>query len=1000
MAFFSVVVTAYNQEKYIAQAIDSVLDQTFEDLEVLVVDDGSADSTSEILAKCKQKDSRVKIVGDGKNRGVHLVRKAGVAATTGKVVLLLDGDDTLFPEALEKIACDLSDNPTQLLQLQVKVPESSVLSTEVTWGYESAANISIPAVSGMGPLKILACSSYGPSPNWSIWLQAYDGELLRNAFDSMTNDRMDYAEDVYECFVVRAFAESASSCSSGPHYVYNMDRGISGAEISTENLEKRAEGIRKACEEITNFASGTEDEQIIDCARSYIKRVQLSFLHSLNRSDPAEFEVILDKFAEFVNHSYLSEALYGIARDKAYELWVKQDGSIPTNSVKKIIEIADRYDASISSKGLEYKQGAINHMNDISNLEHLQSPAESLVPGGPRARIYVASHKKAQFPWASAYVPVQVNAGAANDRFLGFRHDDEGENISDKNARYCELTVQYWAWKNEDADYYGFCHYRRYFNLSGNEYKENGWGEVIDDYIDSEAIQKFGLTNEALAEALDGCDVLCSPRNDVTNFPESYKSIREHWQKAEHLYDEDLELLEEVVRELQPRYSAALERVLAGTAISFCNMYVMRKEIFFDYCEWLFPLLERFEEKRDYERYSKEALRTVGHLAERLFNVYMEHETRNTPIRVKTAQVVHFEHPEATITSLPPAFGHDAVPVVFAGDNNYAPQLNVSVLSLAKNSSPTTFYDVVIFSADLDHERFNRIKESVANYPNISVRLFDVKPLIHQYKLKANAHISVETYYRFLIQDVLACYDKVLYLDSDMVMLDDVAELYHTNLGGKAIGAMHDVDFLGNLNIKGGNRVEYAKETLQMEDPYAYFQAGVLLLNNKRLRELYSVEDWLRFAEQPLLYNDQDVLNMHLEHEVVYLDPHWNVLMDGGRIQAALRFAPAELFDEYLATRKNPRIIHYAGGVKPWDDPTCDFAPYWWRYAKQTSFYEESLMKGQSSFMGSGGIWDKLRHTATTGTIGKVSAKLLPVGSKRRESAKRIGKKIVRKIGR
>lgn len=998
MAFFSVVVTAYNQEKYIAQAIDSVLDQTFGDLEVLVVDDGSTDSTSEILAKCKQKDSRVKIVGDGKNRGVHLARKAGVAATTGKVVLLLDGDDTLFPNALEKIACDLSDNPTQLLQLQVKVPESSVLSAEVTRGYESAANISIPAVSGMGPLKLLAFSSYGPSPNWSVLLQAYDGELLRKAFGSMTNDRMDYAEDVYECFVVRAFAESASNCSSGPHYLYNMDRGISGAEISTENLEKRAEGIRKACDEITNFASGTEDEQIINCARSYIKRVQLSFLHSLNRSDPAELEVILDKFAEFVNHSYLSEALYGIARDKAYELWVKQDGSIPTNSVKEIIEIADRYDASISSKGLEYKQGAIKHMNDISNLKKLQSPAEPIVLGGPRARIYVASHKKAQFPPASAYVPVQVNSAAAANRFMGFRHDDEGDNISDRNARYCELTVQYMAWKNEDADYYGFCHYRRYFNLSGNEYKPNAWGEVMADRLNDDAVQRFGLTNEKLAEALEDVDVLCSPRNDVSKFPDHFSSVRDHWHKAEHLLNQDLKLLDDVVRELQPSYSAALEEVLSGTQVSFCNMYVMRKQIFFDYCEWLFPLLERFEEKRSYEHYSKEALRTVGHLAERLFNVYMLHATRNTDIKVKYAQVVHFENPDPVVSSLPPAFDHDAVPVVFAGDNNYAPQLDVSVLSLAENSSPTSYYDVVIFSADLAPDRFGRIKQSVAHYPNISVRLFNVKPLLKQRDLRANAHISVETYYRFLIQDVLGCYDKVLYLDSDMIILDDVAKLYATDIGDKAIGAMHDVDFLGNLNIKGGNRVQYAKETLEMDDPYAYFQAGVLLLNNKRLRELYTVEDWLKFAEQPLLYNDQDVLNMRLEHEVVYLDPHWNVLMDGGRVEAALRFAPAELFDEYLETRKNPRIIHYAGGLKPWNDPSCDFAPYWWKYAKMSSFYEEVLLKGRKGGPTGTKLWNKLRDTATTGTIGKVGEKLMPIGSRRRETAKRVGKKVVTKL--
>ncbi len=998
MPFFSVVVTAYNQEQYIGEALDSVLNQGFDDLEVIIVDDQSSDGTARILNEYAERDQRVKVITREQNQGVHLAFKTGTSQTTGKFVLYLAGDDQLAEGSLVKIHQDLSKDPVDMLQTFVKVPDSDILSEEVTAGYENAANLVVPQVTGLGPLKLMACESYGPSPNWSLALQVYCGDFIRKAFEMMTDERMDYAEDTYECFVIRALSRSARPASDGPHYVYFIDRGVSGAEITRKNIDERTAGIKHSTDEINKFVHDLGDPEVVECAKSFIKRYQLAFLYSLKRSEPGDLEYCVEKFAEFVDPSYISEALYGIARDKSYEIWTQQDGTASLEPVKGLIRLAERFGDKLSEKGAEYKRGALNHMNDISKLEHLQSPAEPLVPGGPRARIYVASHKQVQFPEASAYVPVQVNSAAAANRFMGFRHDDEGDSISDRNARYCELTVQYMAWKNEDADYYGFCHYRRYFNLSGNEYKPNAWGEVMADRLNDDAVQRFGLTNEKLTEALEDVDVLCSPRNDVSKFPDHFSSVRDHWHKAEHLLDQDLELLDDVVRELQPKYSAALEEVLSGTQVSFCNMYVMRKQIFFDYCEWLFPLLERFEEKRSYEHYSKEALRTVGHLAERLFNVYMLHATRNTDIKVKYAQVVHFENPDPVVSSLPPAFDHDAVPVVFAGDNNYAPQLDVSVLSLAENSSPTSYYDVVIFSADLAPDRFARIKQSVAHYPNISVRLFNVKPLLKQRDLRANAHISVETYYRFLIQDVLGCYDKVLYLDSDMIILDDVAKLYATDIGDKAIGAMHDVDFLGNLNIKGGNRVQYAKETLEMDDPYAYFQAGVLLLNNKRLRELYTVEDWLKFAEQPLLYNDQDVLNMRLEHEVVYLDPHWNVLMDGGRVEAALRFAPAELFDEYLETRKNPRIIHYAGGLKPWNDPSCDFAPYWWKYAKMSSFYEEVLLKGRKGGPTGTKLWNKLRDTATTGTIGKVGEKLMPIGSRRRETAKRVGKKVVTKL--
>ena len=68
-------------------------------------------------------------------------------------------------------------------------------------------------------------------------------------------------------------------------------------------------------------------------------------------------------------------------------------------------------------------------------------------------------------------------------------HDDEGDNISQKNKTYCELTAQYWAWKNEDADYYGFFHYRRYLAFDPSLNKDDGWGNIAYDRISEEAIR-------------------------------------------------------------------------------------------------------------------------------------------------------------------------------------------------------------------------------------------------------------------------------------------------------------------------------------------------------------------------------------------------------------------------------------------------------------------------------------------------------------------------------
>ena len=79
-----------------------------------------------------------------------------------------------------------------------------------------------------------------------------------------------------------------------------------------------------------------------------------------------------------------------------------------------------------------------------------------------KIQIIVAAHKAYRMPTDPMYLPLHVGK-AGKDLALGFQGDNTGENISEKNATYCELTGLYWAWKNLDADYIGLAHYRRHF---------------------------------------------------------------------------------------------------------------------------------------------------------------------------------------------------------------------------------------------------------------------------------------------------------------------------------------------------------------------------------------------------------------------------------------------------------------------------------------------------------------------------------------------------------
>ena len=80
----------------------------------------------------------------------------------------------------------------------------------------------------------------------------------------------------------------------------------------------------------------------------------------------------------------------------------------------------------------------------------------------PNIKIYVVCHKPSYVPENPYLCPIQVGTALSGNELEGMLHDNEGDNISDRNKTYCELTAQYWAWKNDDADYYGFFHYSRY----------------------------------------------------------------------------------------------------------------------------------------------------------------------------------------------------------------------------------------------------------------------------------------------------------------------------------------------------------------------------------------------------------------------------------------------------------------------------------------------------------------------------------------------------------
>lgn len=1005
MPTFSIVVLAHNEGSLARRSLDSLAAQTFGDWEAVVVGASGADAPVDAAGAAGTRpvgDSRVCVLPREQGRGIHGAWLAGARACTGGLVLFLDaGDELADSGVLARFAGLPATDAREIVRLGDAGRASAASGDE-----QGAAPAPADGDEGVGrdELLRLAFETEGdPALPWDVTRRLYPRELLLRACDAMTSEELGRGAGAYEFLVLASLSDgerhvAAQACRPG---VADAPSGpLEPGELASEAREAHA-----CVEAVRAFARSRGDEAVERAALGMGERLEEALADDwLGRVPDADKASAAQGMADALGPADCARELWRLVRDGACDDCAR-GATEPGEATERLRSVATAvYEQTWDAAG-----GTAADRAPLARCDEMRSEALVALAGidhnktrasyeAQDLRIFVTTHKPVQVPRGSVFQPVQVGPGTKTSRFGNSFHDDEGDSISALNPSYCEMTTQYWAWKNTSSDYVGFCHYRRYFSFSDVPYKENAYGEVMDDYVDADAVARYGLDDEDARRFVEGFDIVTTPLHDLRSFPGAFSTPREHYAAAPLLRVADLDRCMDIVRRLRPDFAPDADAFLAGHHACFCNMYILRRELFDDYCSFVFPVLEEFCREGDMTHYGREALRTPGHLAERLFNVWYLHELRTRPgLRTRELQCVHFSSPEPAFVATP-AFGRggvrprDVVPVVFAADDAYVPQLCCAVGSMMRNASPERFFDVYVLNSGISAEREQVMRAYLASHQNLRLSFVDVTRLVHGHKLGTNnAHISQETYYRFLVQQILPFYDKVVYLDSDLVVEGDVARLFDTELGDNLVAATRDVDYLGNLNTPGGDRMAYTEEVLGMRDPYAYFQAGVLVLNTAALRRLHTVGEWLTIADNPVyIYNDQDILNVACEGRVSWLDASWNVTNDiFDRVGKIYALAPAEAFDAYQQARSHPQVVHFAGAIKPWGDPTIDLAGHFWRYARETPFYEELLCGVEA------GPRKRKTHEplmSDDNPLRRIVDPIAPLGSPQRELMKGVGR--------
>ncbi len=263
------------------------------------------------------------------------------------------------------------------------------------------------------------------------------------------------------------------------------------------------------------------------------------------------------------------------------------------------------------------------------------------------------------------------------------------------------------------------------------------------------------------------------------------------------------------------------------------------------------------------------------------------------------------------------------IPIYFAIDDNYAPYLVVTMQSIMENANKENFYKFHILNTFLSERNYNEIAKY--NTEISSVEFIDVTTYMDSFgdKLHLRDYYTNTTYYRMFLPSIASQYDKILYLDSDIILVDDVANLFNHEIGDNLVGAIVE-DVMTNMDIFGN----YVERALGI-NRFKYFNAGILVMNTKMFRQMEIEDKFMELitAFKFELVQDEDYLNVLCKGRIQFLDEGWNRAPIPG----------TELPLEKL------HLIHYKIAWKPWKYADVIYQDIFWKYAANTDYYQELL---------------------------------------------------------
>jgi lipopolysaccharide biosynthesis glycosyltransferase len=284
-----------------------------------------------------------------------------------------------------------------------------------------------------------------------------------------------------------------------------------------------------------------------------------------------------------------------------------------------------------------------------------------------------------------------------------------------------------------------------------------------------------------------------------------------------------------------------------------------------------------------------------------------------------------------------------SIPIILASDENYVPYMATTMQSVMENANKEQKYVFIILYKNLGEEILEKLKNQVASYIHFSIKFINVSKEFENFSMNMGnlGSWTVETYFRLIAPWLLKEFDKIIYMDCDIVCNSDISYVYNIEIGSNLIAGVPDIpqiSIFNNPKYKGDFKSSIIEK---LDNPNNYINAGFIIMNLKEFRNKFTLDYLLNLAQNAgYKFHDQDLLNFIGKNSIFILPPEFNFLNTDWDIS----HAPKKLIEEYCKAKENPKIIHYTTS-KPWKQELNPlYFHIFWKYSTRTPFID-SIVK-------------------------------------------------------